>query len=163
MSFDAAEKLAAMTSSRPVGWGPVRSYDWIAHHDRQRPAKVAIRDLGTGRVFTYGDLDRRIDAMAAYLTSLGIGRGDRVGVLAHNGVEYFDVQFACARTGAICVLLNWRLTVQRARVHPQRQLAEAAGARLDLHRGGEELQRRCGTATLLSIDSSGGPNPYEST
>ena len=38
-------------------------------------------------------------------------RGDRVAVLAHNGVEYFDVQFACARTGAICVLLNWRLTV----------------------------------------------------
>ncbi len=32
-------------------------------------------------------------------------------VLAHNGVEFFDVQFACARTGSICVLLNWRFTV----------------------------------------------------
>ena len=45
------------------------------------------------------------------MASVGVGRGDRVAVLAQNGVEFFDVQFACARTGAICVLLNWRLTV----------------------------------------------------
>ena len=102
---------AAMTSSRPVGHGAVRAYDWIAHHTMHRPTKEAVRDLGTGRSFTYAELDRRIDAMAAYLRSLGIGRGDRVAVLAHNGVEFFDVQFACARTGSICVLLNWRLTV----------------------------------------------------
>src|SRR5215203_1551832 len=105
------EHVASMTSPRPVGHGPVRAYDWIAHHTRQRPHKEAVRDLGSGRSFTYVELDRRVDAMAAYLASIGVGRGDRVGVLAHNGVEYFDVQFACARRGAICVLLNWRLTV----------------------------------------------------
>ena len=103
--------VAAMTSSRPVGHGAVRAYDWLVHHTMHRPAKEAVRDLGTGRSFTYADLDRRADAMAAYLRSIGVGRGDRVGVLAHNGVEYFDIQFACARTGSICVLLNWRLTV----------------------------------------------------
>jgi fatty-acyl-CoA synthase len=89
-----------------VGHGPVRAYDWIEHHARQRPDKVAVRDLGNGRGFSYAEFDRRVDAMAAYLASLGVGRGDRVGVLAHNGVEFFDVQFACARRGAICVLLN---------------------------------------------------------
>ncbi len=105
------ESLASLTTSRPPGHGPVRAYDWIDHHSANRPDKEAVRELSTGRSFTFGDLDRRADAMAAHLASAGVGRGDRVAVLAHNGVEFFDVQFACARTGAICVLLNWRLTV----------------------------------------------------
>ena len=64
--------VASMRSSRPVGHGAVRAYDWIAHHTMHRPAKEAIRDLGTDRSFTYAALDRRVDAMAAYLRSLGI-------------------------------------------------------------------------------------------
>jgi fatty-acyl-CoA synthase len=105
------ESVSTLTTSRPSGSKPLRYYDWIAHHAGNRPSKEAIRDLAKARHFTYADLDTRADAMAAYFTSIGIGRGDRVAVLAHNGVEYFDMQFACARTGAICVFLNWRLTI----------------------------------------------------
>ena len=139
----------------------VRAYDWIAHHTMHRPTKEAVRDLATGRSFTYAELDRRIDAMAAYLRSLDIGRGDRVAVLAHNGVEYFDIQFACARTGSICVLLNWRLTVPELEymindsspsllVHDSTFSATAV-----------ELQRSCGIDTLLCIDGNAEENPYE--
>ena len=108
-----------------------------------RPNKEAVRDLGTDRSFTYAELDRRIDAMAAYLTSLGIGRGDRVAVLAHNGVEFFDIQFACARTGSICVLLNWRLTVTELEYilndsSPMLLVHDIAFAE-----SAAELQRRC--------------------
>ena len=153
--------VAAMTTSRPPGHGDVRAYDWIAHHRDNRAAKEAVRDLGTGRSFTYGELDRRVDAMAAYFGSLGIGRGDRVAVLAHNGVEYFDVQFACARTGAICVLLNWRLTVAELEyilndsspkllVHDTEFVASAG-----------ELQRRCGIGTTLEIAGGAPDSPYE--
>ena len=67
------DQVASLTSPRPVGHGPVRAYDWIAHHTRQRPDKEAVRDLGSGRSFTYAELDRRIDAMAAYLASIGVG------------------------------------------------------------------------------------------
>ena len=155
------DSAAAMTSSRPAGHGAVRAYDWIAHHRAHRPGKEAVRDLGAGLSFTYAQLDRRVDAMAAYLRALGIGRGDRVGVLAHNGVEYFDIQFACARTGSICVLLNWRLTVSEL----EYILNDSAPALLvhDVSFAGpaEELQRRCGVATLLAIDQSGAANPYE--
>jgi fatty-acyl-CoA synthase len=107
---DPAE-LAAMRSPRPAGHGPVRAYDWIAHHADHRPAKEAVRELAPRRSYSYAELDRRADALAAHLQSTGIGRGDRVALLAHNGVEYFDLQFACGRTGSIAVLLNWRLTV----------------------------------------------------
>ena len=153
--------LATMTSSRPTGHGTVKAYDWIAHHAAQRGSKEAIRDLGAGRSFTYAELDRRADAMAACFRSLGIGRGDRVAVLAHNGVEYFDIQFACARTGSICVLLNWRLTVTELEY-----ILNDSSPRLLVHDAtfadaASELQQRCGVGSRLAIDITSPENPYE--
>ncbi len=150
-----------MTSSRPVGHGSVTAYDWIAHHRIQRPNKEAVRDLGSDRSFTYAELDHRIDAMAAYLASIGVERGDRVGVLAHNGVEFFDVQFACARRGAICVLLNWRLTVTELEY-----ILNDSSPMLLVHdasfvESAEELQRRCSIGKLLSIDGGAATSSYE--
>ena len=152
----------AMTSSRPAGHGDVRAYDWIAHHADNRASKEAVRDLGTGRSFTYGDLDQRVDAMAAYFASLGIGRGDRVGVLAHNGVEFFDVQFACARTGAICVLLNWRLTVSELEYILNDSSPDLLVHDVSFAESAEELRRRCGIETLLEIDGGSPDSAYES-
>src|SRR5690606_8605217 len=48
------------------------------------------------------------DAVAGWLRGRGVGRGDRVALLAHSGVEVLDVFFACAKLGAIFVPLNWR-------------------------------------------------------
>ena len=161
-SVDDAEAIASMRSSRPPSHGPITAYDWIAHHAANRPSREAIRDLGSDRSFTYAELDRRIDSVAAYLTALDIGRGDRVAVLAHNGVEFFDIQFACARIGAICVLLNWRLTVPELEyilgdssplllVHDTEFAGSAA-----------ELQRRCDIATIVEIDGGTPDSAYES-
>jgi fatty-acyl-CoA synthase len=161
---DPAER-AAMRSSRPVGHGSVRAYDWIGHHARHRANKEAIRDLGTERRFTYGDLDRRVDAMAAYFESLGIGRGDRVAILSHNGIEFFDLQFACARTGSIAVMLNWRLTVTELEYilndsSPKLLLHDASFAE-----SAADLKGRCRIDALLCIDPGaagrGEINPYE--
>lgn len=155
------EAVASMRTSRPRGHGPVRAYDWIAHHADQRPTKEAIRDLGTERSFTYAELDERAEAMSAYFGSLGIGRGDRVALLAHNGVEYFDIQFACVRTGAICVLLNWRLTVSELEFilndsAPMLLVHDVAFAE-----SAEELRRRCSIPELLAIDGGAAGSPYE--
>lgn len=155
------EATASLTTSRPAGHGPVRAYDWIAHHSRQRPTKEAVRDLGSGRRFTYAELDRRVDAMAAYLESLGIGRGDRVAVLAHNGVEFFDVQFACARTGSICVLLNWRLTVTELEYILNDSSPVLLVHDAEFTDSAEELQRRCSIGELLAIDGGAPDSPYE--
>ena len=86
-------------------------YDWIAHHGGRRPRQLAIHDLQTGRKFSYADLDRRSDRLSAVLAARGVGKGDRVALLAPNCAEYFELQFACGRLGAIMVPLNWRLTV----------------------------------------------------
>ena len=86
-------------------------YDWIAHHTGRRPNTLAIHDLHTGRKFTYADLDARTARLTAALAGRGIGKGDRVALLAPNCAEYFELQFACGRLGAIMLPLNWRLTV----------------------------------------------------
>ena len=86
-------------------------YDWIAHHAGRRPRQLAIHDLQTARKLTYAELDRRTGQLTAALATMGIARGDRVALLAPNCAEYFELQFACGRLGAIMLPLNWRLTV----------------------------------------------------
>ena len=158
---DSPKAVASLTTSRPPGHGQVRAYDWIDHHAKNRPSKEAIRDLATGRSFTYGELDRRVDALAAHLHSLGIGRGDRLAVLAHNGVEYFDVQFACARTGSICVLLNWRLTVNELDYIVNDSSPTLLVHDVEFAAAATELQERCNIAHLLMIDEGSDDSPYE--
>jgi fatty-acyl-CoA synthase len=153
--------IASMTASRPVGHGPVRVYDWIAHHALQRGGKEAVRELATGRRFTYAELDRRIEAMAACLQSQGIGRGDRVAVLAHNGVEYFDIQFACMRIGSICVLLNWRLTETELDYILQDSTPRLLVHDVAFRDTAESLAAGGRIRSLLMIDPFGAENPYE--
>ena len=158
-----AAAQAAMRSPRPAGHGPVPAYDWIAHHRANRPAKEAVRELSPPRSLSYAQLDARADALAAYLAALGIGRGDRVALLAHNGVEFFDLQFACGRTGAIAVLLNWRLTVPELNY-----ILDDSAPKLLIHdveftETAQALQRTCGNPALLCIDKRDGTsaNAYE--
>lgn len=158
---DDGAALAAMTSSRPAGHGTVPAYDWIGHHADHRPTREAVRDLGSDRSFTYAELDQRIDALAAHLTSLGVERGTRVGVLAHNGVEYFDIQFACARLGAICVLLNWRLTVTELEYILNDSSPLVLIHDTEFSESAAELQTRCEISHLLMIDSGEANSPYE--
>lgn len=62
-------------------------------------------DFGT---LTHGQLADRAVALARSLSALGIGRGDRVAVLAANRPEIMDLLGACAHLGAMLVLLNTR-------------------------------------------------------
>ncbi len=94
----------------------VTTYDWIAYHAATRGDKIAMEDLATSRTFTYGEFNRRIDQLASGLRSrLGVARGERVAILAHNSTDHFEIQFACARLGAIFTPFNWRLTFPELR------------------------------------------------
>ena len=94
----------------------VATYDWIAYHAAGHGDSVAAVDLATGRSLTYRDFDRRIGRLAAGLRAVcGVGDGGRVAVLAHNSIDFFEMQFACGRLGAIFVPINWRLTLPELR------------------------------------------------
>lgn len=86
--------------------------DWMGRGALYWPDRLAVVDVARGPEgrFTYAQLDARANALARFLRDeLKLQRGERVGVLAHNGVEHLDVLFACARLGAIAVPYNWRL------------------------------------------------------
>lgn len=55
---------------------------------------------------TYGDLNRRVNRLAASWLQMGLTKGERVAVLTHNCCEFFEVYFACAKSGAIFVPIN---------------------------------------------------------
>jgi fatty-acyl-CoA synthase len=82
---------------------------WLDWHADWSPDRTATVDLATGRRLSYRELAGRVRAVAHALTGLGVGQGDRVAVLSRNDVRTFEVLYACAHLGAICVLLNWRL------------------------------------------------------
>jgi fatty-acyl-CoA synthase len=136
-------------------------YDWIIHHAARRPQQVAIHDLHSQRRLTYRDLDQRCDRLAAHLAALGVGRGDRVALLAANGPEYFELQFACGRIGAVMVPLNWRLAVPEL----QYILGDAA-PKLLMHDAefavaAAALQASCAIPHTLQIGAGAAGSPYE--
>ena len=56
--------------------------------------------------WTYKELNRRVNGLANSLLQLGLKKGDRVALLAHNSTVYFEVYFACAKSGGIFVPIN---------------------------------------------------------
>lgn len=55
---------------------------------------------------TFADVDQISDRLAGGLTDLGVGKGDRIGVLLPSRQETLEVLFACAKLGAIVVPFN---------------------------------------------------------
>ena len=85
--------------------------DWMERGERYWPDAPAVVDVAKGDAgrFTYRQLNRRANRLARWLRdAAGIERGDRVGMLALNGVEFLDVLFACGKLGAMFVPYNWR-------------------------------------------------------
>src|SRR3954454_4871984 len=78
--------------------------DYVSEHARRSPNRQAL--LFKGATVTYGAVDRLIAACAAVLASLGIGRGDRVGLLLPNCPQFFIAQFGAWKLGAIVAPLN---------------------------------------------------------
>ncbi|MER7703658.1 (2,3-dihydroxybenzoyl)adenylate synthase [Kitasatospora sp. NPDC097605] len=99
-----AERYRAAGHWRGETFGSMLRERAAAHPDR-----IAIVDPagGTGedptRRWTYGELDRRADRMAAGLRARGLRRGDRVVVQLPNTAEFFEVVFGLFRIGALPV------------------------------------------------------------
>ncbi|OZC63537.1 hypothetical protein CH306_26685 [Rhodococcus sp. 15-725-2-2b] len=77
----------------------------ISRFDPDRPV-LALEDEIP---LTLRELADRTDTYARGLQRLGVGTGDRVGILLYNSIEYWIAYFATVRLGAIAVRLNFRL------------------------------------------------------
>src|SRR5262249_21372440 len=65
---------------------------------RRTPGRIAVAD------WTYADLDRRSDEIAARLEY-----GSRISTLTRNSPEHVAVFFGCAKAGAILHPISWPL------------------------------------------------------
>ena len=70
------------------------------------PERDALISCHQGIRYTYSQLHREAEAAARGLMSIGVGRGDRVGVWSPNCAEWVIAQYATAKAGAIMVNIN---------------------------------------------------------
>jgi fatty-acyl-CoA synthase len=88
-----------------------RRQNWtnqLARHALMQPEATALRFLG--HTTTWGELDRRVTALAGALSRRGVGFGDRVLILMLNRTEVIESFLAANKLGAIAVPVNFRMT-----------------------------------------------------
>jgi fatty-acyl-CoA synthase len=86
--------------------------DYLGRREIYSPDKLAIIDAGKNPELrlTYHEWNERVNRLANWLRhDAAVEKGDRVGILARDGVEPLDTFFACGKLGAIHTAFNWRL------------------------------------------------------
>src|SRR5664279_785529 len=104
-----ATNAAAQTGPLPTAVSDSQRTDWtkrvvhllLREQARVNPDKRFLKS--TTDWITFGEIDERSDRVAAGLAAIGVAKGDRVVVIMANRDEFFEVFFACAKLGAICV------------------------------------------------------------
>ncbi|MCA0305662.1 MAG: AMP-binding protein, partial [Proteobacteria bacterium] len=74
----------------------------VATHRDREALVVRHQDIR----WTWGELGRRVDELAAGLLALGLQRGDRIGIWSPNRAEWTLTQFATAKAGLVLVNVN---------------------------------------------------------
>ncbi len=80
----------------------------IEQRARQHPERP-LAVVGD-RTWSYGDVDSQANSLAAALSELGLGVGDRVAVNLPNGVEWIISVLAAAKLGAVVVPISPQLS-----------------------------------------------------
>ena len=80
-------------------------HDWFDSYARgnAQPALVLVEEDGTRACYTFDELARRSDQVAAFLAAQGVGRGDSVVIMLGNQVELWESMLALIRLGAVIV------------------------------------------------------------
>jgi fatty-acyl-CoA synthase len=143
--------------------------DYMGRRAIYSPDDLAVVDAGKTphRSFTYSELNNRANRLANWLRNgAGIRKGDRVAMLAYDGVEFLETFFACGKLGAIFVGLNWRLhhrelAAMMSNVQPRVMIYSS-----DFSEKVANVAQTCDSiAHLMHLDGDGLPNSryYEKT
>ncbi len=73
-------------------------------------SRPAVTDVRSGRSVSYGQLAREAERVAAFLIAQGVGRGQRIGLMAPNGLAYVPAAFGLLAAGACLTPLPAHLT-----------------------------------------------------
>ena len=87
-------------------------YDLIERNAVSFNKKAAWIESDDGRTLTFSQYKENVDRLAYGLQKTGVRKGDRMGVLGKNSLEYFLLYGAAAALGAIMLPINWRLSAE---------------------------------------------------
>ncbi len=85
-------------------------YDLIRRNGVCFGGKSAWLEVDANKTLTFLQYKEMVDRLAFGLQTTGIKKGDRIGVLGKNSLEYFLLYGAAAALGAILLPINWRLS-----------------------------------------------------
>jgi long-chain acyl-CoA synthetase len=76
----------------------------VSRNAQAWPDKRAV--MCEGKVRTWREFDKRINRIARTLAGMGVGRGDKIAILAANSIEYLETFMGGLRAGACVVPLS---------------------------------------------------------
>ena len=85
-------------------------YDVINRNAQTFGSRLCWHESDDGRKLTFAEYKAEVDRLAAGMSQAGILKGDRIGVLGKNSLEFFLIYGAAAFLGAIVLPINWRLS-----------------------------------------------------
>lgn len=95
-----------------MGLNDFTFYDLIMRNSVAFADTICWREIDDGRQLTFGNYKKQVDVLALGLSQIGITKGDRLGVVGKNSLEFFMVYGAAAALGAIVLPVNWRLSTE---------------------------------------------------
>lgn len=81
--------------------------DWVARWVRERPGKTAVVDVRAGGTesWTWAELEREAERVAALLLELGVEPGETVAYQLPNWREFVALTLGAMKVGAVCCAL----------------------------------------------------------
>jgi long-chain acyl-CoA synthetase len=93
-------KQAKVTEQKPVERDTITKMFFGAVDRHNRPDAMRYKQGGQWRTLSHKEVEQRVTRLAAALTAMGIGKGDRVALLAENRPEWAIADYACLCLGA---------------------------------------------------------------
>jgi len=130
--------------------------DAVATHARLSPTKLGARD--SRRSLSFAAWHERASRLASGLLGLGLRKGDRVGVVAYNCLEWLELYVGMAWAGLVVVPVNFRLSAQEmAYILGDAEVAAViAGPEFCATLGGIRGELNLPAANYLVIDTQAG-------
>ena len=89
-------------------------YDLISRNAVSYGNLPAWFEVDDQRSLTFAEYKQKVDQLACGLQQAGLKKGDRIGVLGKNSLEYFLLYGAAAALGGVVLPINWRLSPDEA-------------------------------------------------
>jgi 3-phosphoshikimate 1-carboxyvinyltransferase len=127
--------------------------DWVGRWVAERPEKTAVVDVRAGatRTWTWAELEREGDRVAALLLELGVQPGETIAYQLPNWREFVALTLGAMKVGAVCCALM--------PIFREREISQMAGrARARVLVVADRLRNRrhlAETARMLAGESAG--------